>query len=108
MSEFVDVSVDAIYYYISAYTSLVSMVLITLCLVNILYHYRKIFHPSKLSDNKKSNAQNKLNYILYFLLAGVGLFICIQYGFVRRNRLTGGLPMSNFQCAFGLLRHHFL
>lgn len=97
MFELVGVSEQAVYYYVSAYSSIVALILISLCCINIGYHYYRIFH------SKGKERQSKLNYVLYFVMCGLGLFISIQYGFVRTNRISNqpASSISIVQCSFG-------
>eukprot|EP01084_Bolivina_argentea_P299313 515919_1 len=86
-----------LYYYTSAIGSIIAIIVITILLIHTLHHYIKIFHRS--NDNIP---QDKCIYILYFTIALLSLFICIQYAFVNSNLFTRKTvdDFSSIQCAF--------
>eukprot|EP01084_Bolivina_argentea_P052595 96611_1 len=90
---------NVIHLYISSIGSVIAIIVITIAFINILYHYFKIF------NNQTADCQNmdKTNFILFFIICILSLFLCIQYAFVRRNVFTQQIPstFTHTQCAFG-------
>ena len=72
------------YYYTATIGAIFVLIIILLLTAHVLYHYIRIFHRSR--DNGKD--QTKQPYWVFFACGIIGIYVCLNWIFVRANIFT--------------------
>ena len=78
----------SVFYYSSAIGALFVFVIILATFIHTLKHFIKAFCCKKKDYVHNSKSQNKMIYILFFVISIIALIICLLYAFTRSNLFT--------------------